>query len=104
MKQTARPIPYHLQSYVEKGKNKLIKSGHRDKKQNIEENAFVSPLVLTVKKDETVGIALGSRELNDNCRKMRPDMPRSDESLNQISTEKTRVQNEPFWIPKVNLE
>ena len=36
IKQKARPIPYHLHSYVEKVINRLIESGHREKKQNLE--------------------------------------------------------------------
>ena len=31
-------------------------------------------------------------------------MPKMEQILNQISTEKTRVQNEPLWISKIHLE
>ena len=35
---------------------------------------------------------------------MRPHMPNMEELLNKLSIEVTRVQNEPFWISKLDLE
>ena len=35
---------------------------------------------------------------------MRPDMPNMEDLLNQMSTEITRVQNEPVWISTIDLE
>ena len=65
IQQKGRPIPIHLQQSVGKEINKLIKQGHVEKANNIDENCFVSPAVITVKKDKSVKIALGSRKLNE---------------------------------------
>ena len=46
----ARPIPIHLQQAVEKETNKLMTQGHIENANNIEENCFVSPAVIAVKK------------------------------------------------------
>ena len=61
IQQTGSPIPIHLQQSVGKGINKLMRQGHIEKANNIDENCFVSPAVITVKKDKSVKIALDSR-------------------------------------------
>ena len=50
IQQKGRPIPIHLQQSVGKEINKLIKQGHIEKANNIDENCFVSPAVITVKR------------------------------------------------------
>ena len=87
VKQKARPIPLHLQEDVGRELEKLIKSGNLEKIKDVDEDCFVSPVVITVKSDKSVKIALDSRKLNDSCIKMRPHMPNMEELLNQISVE-----------------
>ena len=103
-KQKARPIPLHLQNEVEKEINRLITEGHLEKIQNVDEDCFVSPVVITVKKDKKVKIALDSRKLNDSCIKMRPHMPNMEELLNQISNKITDDRTKPLWISKIDLD
>ena len=50
VKQKARPIPLHLQEEVGKDLEKLIKTGHLEKVRHVDEDCFVSPVVITVKK------------------------------------------------------
>ena len=63
IQQKGRPIPIHLQQSVGKEINKLMRQGHIGKANNIDENCFVSPAVITVKKDKSVKIELDSRKL-----------------------------------------
>ena len=70
VKQKARPIPLHLQEAVGKEIEKLTKSGHLEKVKHINEDCFISPVVITVKNDKPVKIALDSRKLNDSCIKV----------------------------------
>ena len=58
--------------------------------ERIEEECFVSPVVITVKKDESVKIALDARKINESCIKKRPHMRNKNELLNQISADKKR--------------
>ena len=89
-------MAYHLQSFLlEKKINELIQPGQLEKRQKVED-CFPSPVVITVKKDESVQSALDSRKLNGSCIKMRPHKPNMEELLNQISTELTRVMNDPL--------
>ena len=46
----ARPIPCHLQDDVKNELDRLIKSGHLERSETIEEDGVVSPVVNTVKK------------------------------------------------------
>ena len=52
IQQKRRPIPIHLQQSVGKEINELMEQGHNEKAKNIDENCFVSPAVITVKKGQ----------------------------------------------------
>ena len=84
--------------------NKQIESGYWEKVQKVDEECFVTPDVTTVKQEKEVKIALDSRNLNDSCIKLKPYVPNFEAVLNQMSTEIIRVQNEPLWISKIDLE
>ena len=104
VKQKARPIPLHLQEEVGKELEKLIKTGHLEKVKLVDEDCFVSPVVIAVKNDKSIKIALDSRKLNDSCIKIRPHMPNMEELLNQISVEITRDRTKELMISKIDLD
>ena len=104
MKQKARPIPLHLQEDVGFELEKLIKSKYLEKEKDVDENCFVSPVVITVNNDKSVEIALDSRKLNNSCIKMRPHMPNMEELLNQISVEITHDQRVLLFISMIDLD
>ena len=104
VKQKARPIPLHLQEEVGKELEKLIKTEHLEKVKHVDEDCFVSPVVITIKNDKSVKIALDSRKLNDSCIKIRPHMPNMEELLNQISVEITRDRTKELNISKIDLD
>ena len=105
VKQKARPIPLHLQEDVGKELERIIKTGHLEKVKHVDKDCFVSPVVITVKNDKSVKIALDSRKLNDSCIKIRPHMPNMEEELlNQISVEITRDRTKELMISKIDLD
>ena len=104
VKQKARPIPLHLQEAVGKEIEKLTKSGHLERVKQVDEDCFVSPVVITVKNDKSVKIALDSRKLNDSCIKVRPHMPNMEELLNQISVEITKDRTKELMMSKIDLD
>ena len=75
-----------------------------EKIKDVDEDCFVSPVVITVKSDKSVNIALDSRKLNDSCVKMRPHMPNMEELLNQISVEITRDRTTQLFMSKIDLD
>ena len=84
VKQKARPIPHRLQEAVGKEIEKLPKIVHRESVNHVDEDCFVSPVVITLKNDKPVKTALDSRKLNDSCIKVCPHIPNMEELLNQI--------------------
>ena len=104
VKQKARPIPLHLQEDVGRELEKLVRAGHLEKVNNVDEDCFVSPVVITVKNDKSVKVALDSRKLNDSCIKRRPHMPNMEELLNQISVELTRDRTLQIFMSKIDLD
>ena len=104
IQQKVRPIPYHLQDDVKNELDRLIKSGHLERLDTVEDDCFVSPVVITVKKDKTVKIALDVRKLNESCIKKRPHMPNMDELFNQISSKLSKNELDPIWISVIDLD
>ena len=104
VKQKAIPVPLHLQEDVGKELEKLIRTGHLEKINDVDEDCFVPPVVITIKSDKSVKIALDSRKLNDSCIKMRPHMPNMEELLNQISVEITRDRTVQLFLSKIDLD
>ena len=67
VKQKARPVPLHLQAGVGRELAKILKTGHLEKINDVDEDCFVSLVVITVKSDKSVKIVLNSRKLIDSC-------------------------------------
>ena len=65
VQQKGRRIPIHLQKVVTKEIKKLINAGHLTRVNDIKQDNFVSPTVITVKKDNSVKLAMDARILND---------------------------------------
>ena len=81
-----------------------MKTGHLEKINDMDEDCFVSPVVITVKSDKSVKIALDSRKLNDSYIKMRPCMPNMEELSNQISVDITRDRTVQLFTSKIDLD
>ena len=80
-----RRVPISLQEKVDKEINQLINEGHITKLQECSDKYFVSPIVITVKKDGSIKLALESRELNKQLHKNKYQMPNIDELVDGIS-------------------
>ena len=61
IQQKGRRIPIHLHERVEAELNKLIDQKHIIKLDKCSDKQFISPIVITVKKDQTVKLALDSK-------------------------------------------
>ena len=64
VQQKGRRVPISLQEKVDAEIDKLLQQGHIEKLTESLDKYFVSPIVITVKKDGSVKLALESRELN----------------------------------------
>ena len=81
-----------------------MKSGHLERFETNEEDCFVLPVVITVKKNKTVKIAMDARKLHESCVEKRPHMPNMDELRNQISTELSKNDHDAIWISVIDLD
>ena len=66
--------PLHLLEKMENELQKLIDDKQIIKLEKCPEELFVSPVVITVKKDKSVKIALDSKRLNDAIHKYKYQM------------------------------
>ena len=103
IQQKGRPVPIHFQKSVRDELEKLIKSGHIEKADETTENCFISPAVITIKKDKSVKIALDSRKLNEACVKRKAAMPNMEELISKISAKITNGEGE-IWMSKIDLD
>ena len=104
IQQKGRPIPIHLQDQVAEEIKRLIKNGYLERATEITEDCFVSPAVITVKKDKSIKIALDSRKLNEATIKRKAQMPNMEELLSRISRKISEEQEGEIWITKLDFD
>ena len=104
IQQKGRPIPIHLQPAVGKEMENLTKNGHIQKATDIDENCFISPAVITVKKDKTIKIALDSRKLNEITVKRKAQKPNMEELISRISRKIADGEADEILISKFDLD
>ena len=88
IQQKERRVPITLQDKeykdFDKEINKLLRQGHIEKLKECSGKYFVSPIVITVKKDGSVKLALESRELNKQVHKNKYRMPKIEEFMDTV--------------------
>ena len=77
-------MPITLQDKVDKEINKLLRQGHIEKLKECSDKYFVSPIVITVKKDGSVKLALESRKLNKQVHKNKDQMSNIEELMDTV--------------------
>ena len=76
--QKGRKVPIHLQPKVKIEHEKLLNEGQIEKLTNCSDQFFISLIVITVKKDQSIKIALDSKILNKTIHKNNYQMPNID--------------------------
>ena len=103
VQQKGRRIPIHLQGRVEGELNKLIDQRHIIKLDKCSDKQFISPIVITVKKDQTVKLALDSKKINKFNDKIKYQMPNIDLFLNNIAQVVKSDKTNPTLFSKLDL-
>ena len=83
--QKGRRIPIQLQKAVDEEIKRLLKDGHIEKNDEIKDDVFIQPTVITVKKDRSKKIALDARALNQAIDKNKYQMPNLDNLLDMVA-------------------
>ena len=72
---------------------RLQNEGHIEKLSSCSDEHFISPIVITVKKDQSINLALDSKVLNKAIHKNKYEMPNTDMLIDTISQHLTNTQN-----------
>ena len=79
-----------------------MKTRNLEKINDVDEDCFLSPAVITVKSDKPLKIALDLLTLNYSFIKMRPLMPHMEELLIEISVEITHDRTTQLLLSKID--
>ena len=100
--QKGRRIPIQLQKAVDAEISRLLKEGHIEKIDELKDDVFIQPTVITVKKDRSVKIALDARALNKAIDKDKYQMPNLDNLLDMVA-EKLDTEEDEAWFSSVDM-
>ena len=103
IQQKGRLVPIHFQKIALEELEKLIGKGHLEKADKTTKICFISPAVITVKKDKSVKVALDSRKVNEACIKRIAAKPNTEELISKISAKDTKGEGE-IWISQIDLD
>ena len=101
-----RRVPLHLLERVEKELENLIEDKQIKRLEKCSDEYFISPVVITVKKNKSVKIALDSKELNDAIHKNKYQMQSIDHLIVAVATyiSERSNQNGTFYFSKIDLK
>ena len=104
--QKGRRIPINLQDRVEKELQKLTKEGHIVKLNSCSDEFFISPIVITVKKDDTIKLALDSKIINKSIHKNKYQMPNIENLMDSVGEHLacSNDKNAPAWFSSLDLK
>ena len=100
--QKGRRVPIQVQDSADAEVKRLLKEGHIEKIDEIKDDVFIQPTVISVKKDRSVKIALDARALNHEIDKDKYQMPNLDNLLDLVA-EKLDTEEGEAWFSSVDL-
>ena len=101
--QKCRRIPLALQNHVATEIERLIAEGHVARLQQCTDDQSVSPVVITVKRDGTLKLALDSKELNKMVCKNKYQMPNIDNLMDRIADIIHSERHGTVWFSSIDL-
>ena len=103
IQQKGRRVPITLQDKVDKEISKLLQQGHIEKLEDCSDKYFVSPIVIKVKKDGSVKLALESRELKKQVHKNKNQMPNIEELMDVVGQTISERKPEDVYFSTMDL-
>ena len=85
IQEKGRRIPIHIQDKVQTELEKLLSEGHIKKLDKCTSDCFIAPNVITVKKDNSIILALDAKPINRQLYKNKYQMPNVDELIDSVS-------------------
>ena len=93
--QKGRRVHINLQERVNNETKKLLEEGHIEKFNNCSDQYFISPIAITVKRDQTIKLASDSKTLCKSIHKNKYQMPNIETLMDSISQILTNYKTEP---------
>ena len=82
----------------------MIKMGHFEKVNEIKDDVFIQPTVMTVKKDKSIKIAWDARVMNENIKKDKYQMTNLDDLMCSLAETITSDRPGRVWFTSVDLK
>ncbi len=101
--QKGRRVPLALQQKVAEEINRLIREGHVERLQGCTDDQFISPNVITVKRDGSLKLALDSKELNKMIAKNKYQIPNIEDLIDRLAEIITSPTPEHVRFSKIDL-
>ena len=92
--QKGRRVPLHLETQVEEELRNLQNDGHITKLEKCSDEFFISPIVITVKKDKSIKLAMDSKTINKAIHKNKYQMHNIDCLMDNIAQTITQSSDE----------
>ena len=83
---------------------RMEKEGHMIKLEKCDEDCFISPIVITRKKDTSIKLALDSKLLNDKNFKNKYQMPNIHELIDNVALQISEKSNGRVWFSNLDLK
>ena len=85
IQEKGRRIPIHIQDKIQVELEKLLAEGHIQKLDTCTSYCFIAPIVITVKKDNSIKLALDAKPINKQLYKNKYQIPNVDELIDGVS-------------------
>ena len=99
-----RRVQFHLLAAVNDELKRMEKEGHIIKLEKCDEDCFISPIVITRKKDSSIKLALDSKLLNDQIFKNKYQMPNIHELIDNVALQISEKPNGRVWFSNLDLK
>ena len=104
LQEKGRRIPIHIQEKVYEEMKKLLKEGHIERFDKCTSDCFIAPIVITVKKDDSIKLALDAKPINRQLFKIKYQMPNVDELIDGVSQIVTANTNGKLYFSVLDLK
>ena len=99
-----RRVPLHLLAGVNEELKRMQTEGHIKKLEKCDEDCFISPILITRKKDTSIKLALDSKLLNDQIFKNKDQMPNIHELIDNVALQISEKSNGRVWLSNLDLK
>ena len=103
-KRETHPNTHTRERNVYEEMEKLLKEGHIKRLDKCTSDCFIAPIVITVKKDDSIKLALDAKPINKHLFKNKYQMPNVDELLDGVSQIITANESGTLYFSVLDLK